>query len=378
MRANKSLDASGGSVFLNLRGPAKGALIRAAASTQPFGAFFTEMKIREPNKMITLFFAAFIRPVFLATVCLSFFLQSNCNPVNTQNGVNAVSNNNSNVPNAKDGVYVPVVPKGNGAFALCYGESLSKFEQIRKADPNFAIVGHFDVGTGGPLDSKKAAQVRCVLNGQDPAECEKETGQTINNTKIKTLYYVSNTCGKDTLACSKEDRKKRAKAPLEYIKQQINGVMELGYDGIFFDVTDKPEEDFKRYKDMTDYAHSFKDKLVIVNPGISEETVCSMFNYADIVSVENRWNKKVPSCAGMNIASWRWLSVQGDAGGELNNPDSITPSDFSTAKHRLQQFRTFGGFWYYTPAKGNTDCDHCTIPDFLKALLDEARTPPVN
>jgi hypothetical protein len=33
----KSLDASGGGVFLNLLGAAKGALIRAAASTQPFG-----------------------------------------------------------------------------------------------------------------------------------------------------------------------------------------------------------------------------------------------------------------------------------------------------------------------------------------------------
>jgi len=34
---NKSLDASGGSVFRNLIGAAEGALIRAAASTQPFG-----------------------------------------------------------------------------------------------------------------------------------------------------------------------------------------------------------------------------------------------------------------------------------------------------------------------------------------------------
>src|SRR5260370_36706380 len=33
----KSLDASGGSVFRNLLGAAKGALIRAAASTQPLG-----------------------------------------------------------------------------------------------------------------------------------------------------------------------------------------------------------------------------------------------------------------------------------------------------------------------------------------------------
>src|SRR5438477_13082069 len=34
---NKSLDASGGSMFLNLLGAAEGALIRAAASTQSFG-----------------------------------------------------------------------------------------------------------------------------------------------------------------------------------------------------------------------------------------------------------------------------------------------------------------------------------------------------
>src|SRR5207253_11036074 len=33
----RSLDASGGSVFLNLLGAAEGALIRAAASTQPLG-----------------------------------------------------------------------------------------------------------------------------------------------------------------------------------------------------------------------------------------------------------------------------------------------------------------------------------------------------
>ena len=36
---NKSLDASGGSVFLNLLGAAEGALNRAATSTQPLGGF---------------------------------------------------------------------------------------------------------------------------------------------------------------------------------------------------------------------------------------------------------------------------------------------------------------------------------------------------
>jgi hypothetical protein len=38
MPPNKSLDASGGSVFLNSLATAEGALIRAAASTQPLGA----------------------------------------------------------------------------------------------------------------------------------------------------------------------------------------------------------------------------------------------------------------------------------------------------------------------------------------------------
>jgi len=36
---NKSLDASGGSVILNLLGAAQGVLIRAAASTQPLSRF---------------------------------------------------------------------------------------------------------------------------------------------------------------------------------------------------------------------------------------------------------------------------------------------------------------------------------------------------
>ena len=42
--SNKSLDASGGSVFLNLRGAAKGALNRAAASTQPLGNLDRSMR----------------------------------------------------------------------------------------------------------------------------------------------------------------------------------------------------------------------------------------------------------------------------------------------------------------------------------------------
>src|SRR5207302_339048 len=46
---NKSLDASGGGVFLKLLGAAKGVLIRAAASTQPFGVMETNFPTGYPS-----------------------------------------------------------------------------------------------------------------------------------------------------------------------------------------------------------------------------------------------------------------------------------------------------------------------------------------
>jgi len=50
-RPNKSLDASGGSVFRNLLGAAKGALIRAAASTQTLGVGARSDKATAPRKL---------------------------------------------------------------------------------------------------------------------------------------------------------------------------------------------------------------------------------------------------------------------------------------------------------------------------------------
>ena len=53
---NKSLDASGGGVFLNLLDAAKGALIRAAASTQPFGDL--QMNSFRANLLLVFLFLA--------------------------------------------------------------------------------------------------------------------------------------------------------------------------------------------------------------------------------------------------------------------------------------------------------------------------------
>jgi hypothetical protein len=48
------LDASGGSVFRNLLGAAKGALIRAAASTQSFGILFMDAATQKRRTLFML------------------------------------------------------------------------------------------------------------------------------------------------------------------------------------------------------------------------------------------------------------------------------------------------------------------------------------
>jgi endo-alpha-1,4-polygalactosaminidase (GH114 family) len=90
------------------------------------------------------------------------------------------------------------------------------------------------------------------------------------------------------------------------IDSQLESVMKLGYDGIFFDETDRQTEESQnsRYKRFANSIHNYNSdtdkKLVIVNPGVSDESVCRMFEYADIVSVENHWDKEVPKCSGID------------------------------------------------------------------------------
>jgi hypothetical protein len=70
---NKSLDASGGGVFLNLLGAAKGALIRAAASTPPLdsllsGSPLTNFLTKIPQLMIMLVLASLIHRFSFSTI----------------------------------------------------------------------------------------------------------------------------------------------------------------------------------------------------------------------------------------------------------------------------------------------------------------------
>ncbi len=337
--------------------------------------------------MPTFLFAVFIRPIFLAAVCLSFFLQSNCNeenpapliaPINFDNDANA--NLASNNANLQKQTFTPYLPSGNGAFVLYYGANPNDFERIRKANPNFVIVGNFAERKGESLYSKKAAQVRCVLNGQSPTDCEKAEAITPNKTGIKTLYYVPMRCNDDpTLICVQKGLKPNEPLPPEYIEKQIDGVLALGYDGIFFDQTSEPQNDSDNalYRRFADYVHkNGQSKLVIVNPGVSAEKVCRMFDYADIVSVENKWYEPIPVCEGMQIPNWRWLSVQGDAADEKDKKVK-PPKKIKEAKSRLTEFRKAGGFWYYTPSD-DSQCNHCKLPKFLEELLEEAKKQSVN
>ena len=97
-----------------------------------------------------------------------------------------------------------------------------------------------------------------------------------------------------------------------------------------------------------------------------------MFEYADIVSVENHWNKEVPNCGG--IDKTRWLSIQGDPSKETG--DYAQPphnNEVDKAVNRLNCFRKNGGFWYFTTGWDGDTPRHWKLPEFLQAFAIEAK-----
>jgi hypothetical protein len=119
------------------------------------------------------------------------------------------------------------------------------------------------------------------------------------------------------------------------IQTRIADAMGRGYDGVFFDETNSTYNAYNTscYDAVKSYGAG---KLVIDNPGAVPPTA-SIFDAADIVSVENQYNVTLPSYPG--VASWRWLAIQGDPGGA---------ADLADAEARLTTFRSKGGFWYYS------------------------------
>jgi hypothetical protein len=277
------------------------------------------------------------------------------------------------------------LPQNNGYFVLYYGsaddeDNLNKFRQIRDTAPAFAVIGYFDQKQGtdphGPVNEVTARRALCVMHGGSPSNCMKSANVKSTAGSVKTLYYVG---------VKADDDKK--------VSSQIQTAMDLGYDGVFLDQAESasnPNEN-ARYNKFTDLARTWnnsghQERLVVINPGVSDPSVCKMFDYADIVSVENEWNKHVPDC-GVPIDSRRWLAVQGDAS-DCNRACKMSPEwiplpcrdtcppraeAFSDAATRLAVFRRNGGWWYY-PGGWNGDMpSHERLPSYLNGFATLAR-----
>ncbi len=172
-------------------------------------------------------------------------------------------------------------PVGNGLFVLYYGyvqnpaSGDSTLQTIMSKQPNFIIFG-------SGLQSRSDIPSYVHQNGG------------------LALQYIPLGYGDNSIA---------------EIDAQVTTAINAGYDGVFFDETDPDDYNWN----IARAAHVHNSgalKLVVINPGTASPPN-SVFDYADIVSVENKYNQALPSYPG--IASWRWLAVQGD-------PAKLAPS----------------------------------------------------
>jgi len=253
-------------------------------------------------------------------------------------------------------------PAGNGFFILYYGGSLDEktkkptqdtletMVKLWQLQPNFVIIAN---------EFKMSSEIVNIFH--------KTEGDF---RPVKVLSYVIMT-----------DEHCEKLRPAPDVDANTTAAMGTGYDGIFFDCT---RQDIDLYPNIHAWnaervavARKYGNKLIIMNPG--EALVDSrVFDYADIVSVENQYN--VPPTAfvkmkeikpsqseKMEIAPWRWLAVQGD-------PSKKAAHTANEAIERLKTFRKNGGFWYYSSAykNGKHSATATELPDWLSDFADQA------
>lgn len=238
----------------------------------------------------------------------------------------------------------PYCPNGNGFFVLYYGSNENDLSRIIKAQPNFVILAQ-------------------ELN--NPAIAKR-----FHDANIKALMYVEMTYNRYE---TKEQFNKEIGCtilkPKEYIDGKVNSAIENGFDGIFFDCAkdnleydDVKNNNQSLIQELTQAGQNIHDwnkarvqnakktpsNLVIMNPGVSEVEE-RMFDYADIVSVENEWENPVKTKPNnKQFASWRWLVVQGDPAQKAAGGDK-------EAIKRLNKFQIKNSsFWYYSPPKSSS------------------------
>jgi len=221
--------------------------------------------------------------------------------------------------------YSGTYPNGNGLFVLYYefiqlpASEDSTLKTIMSKQPNFVIFGN------GLQD-----------RGDIPCYVHQNNGRAIQ--------YIPLNYGNEAS---------------DVVDTKITTAMKAGYDGIFFDETDatKAEWNAARAQKVREFGTT---KLVVVNPGVASPP-SSVFDYADIVSVENQYNQKLPSYPG--IKSWRWLAVQGD-------PANQAAPSAEEAFNRRTIFQKNGGFWYYSSNQQEMGATHIKLPPWYEKFAD--------
>jgi hypothetical protein len=227
---------------------------------------------------------------------------------------------------AQPPISTPFCPEGSkGFFVLYYGTAVNEFRLIRELHPDF-VIG--DVAAGDIAQGNLASfynQMHDLSSGLP---------------SVRSILYKS----------TKENDKPSSANPAE-VDAYVKKALSIGYEGIFFDDIDasRHEYNYARAKVVKDFDRS---RIVIMNPGVVV-TDKRIFDYADIVSVENKWFEVLP--LWNDIKPYRWLAVQGDPGNETGS-NYIPPSTLNEAMRRLIEFRSGKhnniqggkGFWYYT------------------------------
>jgi hypothetical protein len=228
-------------------------------------------------------------------------------------------------------ISTPFCPKGSrGYFVLYYGTDAAEFNEIRGLQPDF-VIG--DVPAKAQAKGQLAEFYRQMHDPASPYP------------PVRAILYKSTgrKVGKEI---------KGSLADPAAVDAYVRKALGAGYEGIFFDDIDPSRHDYNyaRAKTVKDFG---KDRLVIMNPGrvVGDARI---FDYADIVSVENQWFMPLPALPG--VAPHRWLAVQGDPGDQQKVFNYLPPTTLGEAVKRLNEFRSgahaggqgAGGFWYYS------------------------------
>ena len=280
-------------------------------------------------------------------LCLSFMLWTIVPSVEAQK---------TTPPKSQPAIATTFCPKGSkGFFILYYGEDFTIFNRIRQLQPDFVIL---------PELSKQQLKNGYLQKIYDAFH----HNATAADPAIRSVIYAHT---------------HRSAAKPKDIDSFVRKALKVGYEGIFFDDVEADSYDYNyaRAKVVKDYD---KSRIVIMNPGLVIQNK-SMFDYADIVSVENRWFDPLPVWA--DIQPYRWLAVQGDPSGETD-PQVQIPTTNEQAIARLIEFRSGKhksgegghGFWYYSSGP-----HHWQLPSFdldrfksdIQALEGESNSCPL-